>query len=425
MSCRSKRVSRSGHAITAFAVSILFLAGCSGGASDGGSSGSGGDSIKLFLSYSGDNALSPHPETLTAAQAAVMAINESGGVKGKELELVDCANRFEPEQSLVCARKGIADDVVAWVGQDDQQSEQTLPLLASKGIPSIGLYSYSNPADYASPASFPLNAGAAGPTLATPYMLQQLGLNSALSQACEYPGCALLAEMMSTYGPAYNVDVVGDFIEVPNAGLPDYAPAAQRTKGLDPEAVVQIISGGPAIGLVKAGHDVGFNAVYSSNPQVIAEDEASENGPLLEGYLTPASFPSPRSYAEWPVMQQYVDDRGALDGVSGEEWINGTTLSRSWTNDVDAWLSVYAAAQAIELIPGDEVNAAALMEVLNDPSTRIDLFGFQEWTPGAPGPEGYKRMPQMTAYFNKITDGKVTGMDIKPFDIVPMVKQHG
>jgi ABC-type branched-subunit amino acid transport system substrate-binding protein len=411
--------------MTALAVATLFLTGCSGAASGSGSSGSGGDTIKLFLSYSGDNALSPHPETLTAAQAAVAAINKAGGVKGQELELVDCANRFEPEQSLVCAREGIAEDIVAWVGQDDQQSEQSLPLLASKGIPSIGLYSYSNPADYTSPASFPLNAGSAGATLATPYMLQQLGLTSALSQACEYPGCALLAEMISTYGPAYDVDVAPEFIEIPNAGLPDYAPAAQRTKGVDPDAVVQIISGGPAIALIKAGRDVGFDAVFSANPQVIAEDEAAENGALLEGYLTPASFPSPRSYTEWPIMQQYIDDRGALDGVGGEEWIEGTSLSRSWTNDVDAWLSVYAAAQAIELIPGDEITSASLLEVLNDPSTRIDLFGFQEWTPGVAGPAGYERIPQMTAYFNEIKDGKVAGMDIKPLDIAAMIKQHG
>jgi ABC-type branched-subunit amino acid transport system substrate-binding protein len=407
-------------AVAAMTASALVLSGCSGQA---GSEGSG-NTIKVFLSYAGENAINSHPQTLLGAEAAVKAINANGGVKGRQIELVACDNRFEAQQALVCARQGSAKDIVAWVGQDDIQSDQSLPLLAAAGIPSVGLFSYSNPADFTSSASFPITAGATASNLGIPHVLEQLGVKRVMSQACEYPACGILAEQISTFGPEFGLDVAPESLEVPNAGLPDYSPAVQKTKGTGPEAVVQILSGGTSIALIKAARDIGFEPLYAGNPQAITEKEAAQNGELLEGYLTPAAFPSPRAHADWPIMQKYIQDRGAHAGVTGEEWIADAVLDTSWNNDINAWLSVYALAKAVELIPGDDVTAKTLTDTLNASNTSIDLFGFQTWTPGVAGPAGYERMPQMVSYFNEIKGGKIAAMDLAPFDLVPMLNKN-
>ncbi|MGC0237805.1 hypothetical protein [Arthrobacter sp. SD76] len=122
-------------------------------------------------------------------------------------------------------------------------------------------------------------------------------------------------------------------------------------------------------------------------------------------------------------MQKYIQDRGAHAGVTGEEWIADAVLDTSWNNDINAWLSVYALAKAVELIPGDDVTAKTLTDTLNASDTSIDLFGFQTWTPGVAGPAGYERMPQMVSYFNEIKGGKIAAMDLAPFDLVPMLNK--
>jgi ABC-type branched-subunit amino acid transport system substrate-binding protein len=365
---------------------------------------------------------SSKPNVGNAAKAAVDAINKDGGVKGSQLELVQCKNLFDQGPALDCARKGTSDDILAWVGQDDLFTDQTLPILEQANVPSIGLGTSGSPSDFTSPMSFPLSAGVSGAILSTPLMLKELGHKSITPVECEYPACKNNGKLMRDFAPPYNIDVTSP-VEILNLGMPDYSPLAQRVKDMDADAVEFISSAGPALGLMKALADIGHKPALAANPQTIGENDAAENGELLENFLNPSAYPSPREYKKYPMMEQFVNDMAAFEGKSVENYLDAVVYDRSWMNDVQAWQGVYAAAAAIEAIPGDEVTRETLLKVLNDPSTSLNLMEFVTWTPGVAGPEGYERMPQMRTYFTTFKDGKAVDLDIpQNVDLVPTIK---
>lgn len=427
MTTMFSRVRRSGVAAVALS-SAIVLSACSGGGTTAGGGGGGehGDSIEIFLTHPGNNALSPMEGVPPAVQAAVKAVNDAGGVKGRQLKLIECNNNLDAAQSMSCAQKAVDDDVVALVGQTDLSSADTLPILEAAGIPSVGLYSYNVPYDAESPASYPLNGGSAQGYLATPYVMQQKGLKSLVVQACEYPSCGAPASDMTKLGPLYGIDVKGT-VNVMNAGMPDYSPVATKTKSFAPDTVVQIIAPGTATGAARASAGVGFNPQYVANQQSVGEREIAAAEGLFKNTLLVGAFPSPRSQ-DIPISKQYATEMGAFNnGQTAQEWLDSVVFTTSAFNAFNGWLSVHALAAAIELIPGDEVTASTLTKVLNDRTTKIDLFGLGDWTPGVPGPSPYPRFTNMTTYvmYSDENSRLQTDMGIKPFDAHPMVEQLG
>jgi ABC-type branched-subunit amino acid transport system substrate-binding protein len=409
--------------VLAALAAVTLTTACAGGGNTPSADNAGldGDPIKIFVTYPGDNPLSPMPEIPDAAKAAVKAINEAGGVKDRPLELIECNNNFDPAQALDCARQAVSDGVVALVGQTDISTLDTLPVLEAGGIPSVGLYSYNNPIDGQSPASYPLNGGSGQAYLALPQVMKDSGLTSLVIQTCEYPSCVTPAADLTTMGPDYGVDVKGT-IEVLNAGLPDYSPVATKTKSLDPEAVVQIISFGPSVAAARAAADIGFEPQYIGNQQSMGEREIADGEGLYTGILLSGPFPSPRTQ-ELEISKQYVAERAAYDGVSADQWLEELEMTNASFNEENAWLAVHAFAEAAALIEGDEVTSETLTAVLNDPATSIPLYDLTTWTPGVPGAEPYPRYTNMTNWVMVADDnGQLQTADIEPFDVVPLLE---
>jgi Periplasmic binding protein len=158
MSWRDRAVCRIGVA----AAAGVLLAACS--SSGGGAAGSGpsaaapklnGSPIKLGM------IMNPIylPFAAQGGQAAIAAINATGGVKGRPLELDVCNNQQNANAAAACARQFVNDSsVVATVGDGNSFGSESNPALASAKIAGIG----TNPlgaGDYASPRIFALANG--------------------------------------------------------------------------------------------------------------------------------------------------------------------------------------------------------------------------------------------------------------------------
>ena len=146
------------------AAAAVLLAACSSGGGGGGTGGSGpsvaglksnGSPITLGIILNSVYL----PFVPQGAQAAIAAINATGGVKGHRLELDVCDNQQNPNAAAACARGFVNDSsVIATAGDESSYGSETNPPLASAKIAGIG----TNPlgtGDYASPRVFAFSNG--------------------------------------------------------------------------------------------------------------------------------------------------------------------------------------------------------------------------------------------------------------------------
>ena len=75
------------------------------------------------------------PEVAPAAEAAVKAINATGGIKGRPLKIVSCDNHFTSAGSAACWQQYAGNSsIVALVGGDDCFTDQSLAIIKASGL---------------------------------------------------------------------------------------------------------------------------------------------------------------------------------------------------------------------------------------------------------------------------------------------------
>ena len=119
----------------------LGLAGCAGGVPGGQSSNTDGPAtIKIGLNYelSGDVATYGQ-DSVQGAKMAVEAVNAAGGVKGKQVELVQYDTKSEPAEATTLATKLMTQDkVLAIIGPATSGSfKATIPVANKNKVPVI------------------------------------------------------------------------------------------------------------------------------------------------------------------------------------------------------------------------------------------------------------------------------------------------
>lgn len=126
--------------LTSITLAALVAAGCKPGDSAGGGAGGGGDVIKIgeYASLTGSEAAfgqSSHKGTALAVEE----INKSGGLLGKQIELVTEDNQSKAGESATIAKKFISrDKVVAVLGEvASGRSLEAAPICQAAGIPMV------------------------------------------------------------------------------------------------------------------------------------------------------------------------------------------------------------------------------------------------------------------------------------------------
>ena len=149
----------------AAAVMLLSACGSSSSSSSGSSGGASSDPIKIGMfatTSAGSASAFVNTWSVDGVQAGVKAINDAGGINGRQLELTVCDNAGDPNRDATCARDAVTDEWVAVVGGFDPYAPaQTLPVLEAANIPYVG-YLQGTPIEYQSPVSFPVEIGTVG-----------------------------------------------------------------------------------------------------------------------------------------------------------------------------------------------------------------------------------------------------------------------
>lgn len=123
----------------------IGLSGCNGGSTSGGTTGTGGnasgDTVKIGLVASQNGELKPWGEdSVKGARLAVKEFNASGGLNGKQIELLIGDSQSKPEQGKSAAEKLMSDGVIALVGEVASGiTAQIAEAAEEKGVPVVSI----------------------------------------------------------------------------------------------------------------------------------------------------------------------------------------------------------------------------------------------------------------------------------------------
>ena len=97
----------------------------------------------------------------TSPRAAVVQINNDGGLGGHELKLITCNDSADPNKAADCARQAVDEGVAALVGGFTANGDAIMPILEEAGIPWFGPPGISS-AELSSANSYPITSGVLG-----------------------------------------------------------------------------------------------------------------------------------------------------------------------------------------------------------------------------------------------------------------------
>ena len=132
------------------------MPGAPGSSGSSGSSEVSGGTIKIggFFDITGPVDSSVERDTV---RAYMQAVNQTGGINGRQVEYVWCDSKYDASAAHSCAQYLIAQNVLAVVGLTAPLGENNeIKTITSAGIPVIG--GLGTPAEYSDPLSFPVSA---------------------------------------------------------------------------------------------------------------------------------------------------------------------------------------------------------------------------------------------------------------------------
>ena len=99
------------------------------------------------------------PDTLWTVDAYFDAVNAGGGINGYKFDVIACNDQFSQNVAAACARKAVADHVIAVVAPSEENGAQVIPILQKAGIPYLSGEATAI-TDLQNSDSFPFDGGA-------------------------------------------------------------------------------------------------------------------------------------------------------------------------------------------------------------------------------------------------------------------------
>ncbi|MGP3922604.1 ABC transporter substrate-binding protein [Streptomyces sp. 8N616] len=357
------------------------------------------------------------------AQAYARWINSRGGLGGRELKVLTCNERNDTVNAGRCARRAIAENVVAVVGSYSQHGRSFMSQLEASGIPYIGGYGATDE-EFTSPLSYPVNGGMA--TLLA-------GNGRQLARGCDrislvrpdtiagdqMPSLLNAGLRAARHTPASDVRAPED--------ATDYTPQAESAlarAGADPALLgtgtYAATAGGAcvtaALGdrtdtffdsfrrLQEEGQKVKIASVLGSVQQALVTRTGGKSSPL-EGASVTGWYPA-ASDPRWEPMREVVNKH-----AFGDNRIDPADPGVQTT-----WIAYTVLRAAVESLGGGDVTARSVRRTLDG---RIGDDGVDT---GGLTPKLSWRYEDMLAVrgFPRITNAMVTYQEVRGGRLVPV-----
>jgi ABC-type branched-subunit amino acid transport system substrate-binding protein len=319
-------------------------------------------------------------------------VNANGGINGRPLEAKFCDAKGTPTDAAACARKAVADNAVAVVGNFTFTGDAIVPILDKAGISYFGNCCAISAAELTTESVFPMGN----------QPLYAVGLvKRAVDDGCQningviIEGAEAFKPLMEAAAKGLNTKI-GKYVTLPATAKDYSAEVAEATDGAD--CLVMVVSETPYIAWMPAFAQSGSEArMYGPqgnlNEKVAEGFEEVTNGDVIAGMYPDIAEP------------QWEDYRGAL-----EEYEADTEQDYNSLGGMGTWAAYEGFKQVVEGMQG-ELNADTFLEAAG--KAQIDLPGMvppldftKPWNEDG-GPAGFDRLFNRCVIFSKLENGEL------------------
>jgi ABC-type branched-subunit amino acid transport system substrate-binding protein len=390
-------------AVGTFAVAAVVLTSC------GESGPSGPPPIKIGTLMATNVG---QPNWVAALKAAARDTNVHGGIKGRQVQIENCDDHFDPNAALQCAHKLINDRIVAVAGDFTEFGALQAPIFDQAGIPEVGPFVFSQE-EGTLPTSFPWQGGNTNRLAGLIFGVKRRGLHSLYIAVWDVPGERALIPLAYNVARLAGIDIVGtELIPSVATNFTPYIQAVIRSKAdafyaaMPPPAQIQFMSAArqfqPKFVVALPGGELDPRDIQ----EIGGRDAVTEND--IEFNV----IPPPSAVGLFPGLRRFHADMDAEqragDQYAGPDWRNGGALN--------TWVSIEIILRLAAGLP--TVTAESILRAL-DTSPSIDTLGLtaSPWYPHRPVPRTYPRTSVPSGWFTSQINGVETLADPTPFDL--------
>jgi branched-chain amino acid transport system substrate-binding protein len=342
-----------------------------------------------------DEALEPYPlgimtvfespvlsliDQVVAAEAAVEAFNERGGIGGHCMEITTCDTKLDPNGEIDCARQFVEDGVVATVHDTTAANPAgVIETTEPAGLPRIGISPGSE--EMSASNSYPIGAGGVGTTFMMPAQLARDGHTEIAMIHVDTPPIQALAGLLEPMLDAYGAELTAK-IPVPQ-GTTDYNQFILAAQDSGATGVMLPLGEAEAVQVIRAAEQLGSDLEFATSLGTFGQADVEALGSFADQVLFNSELPPvTASLDRWPILGDVIVDLSA----SGEAELQPDQIKSS---SFRSWLAVYALDQVVEQFGDpDDVSREAIAAAFEDASD-VEMFELiPPWTPRGGSGEG-------------------------------------
>lgn len=319
-------------------------------------------------------------DQVVAAEAAVTAFNERGGIAGHCMEITTCDTGLDPNGEIDCAREFVEGGVVATV-HDTTAANPTgvIETTEPAGLPRIGISPGSEEMGAAN--SYPIGAGGVGTTFMMPAQLARDGHTEIAMIHVDTPPIQALAGLLEPMLDAYGAELTAK-IPVPQ-GTTDYNQFILAAQDSGATGVMLPLGEAEAVQVIRAAEQLGSDLEFATSLGTFGQADVEDLGSFADQVLFNSELPPvTASLDRWPILGDVIIDLSA----SGETELEREQIKSS---SFRSWLAVYALDQVVEQFGDpDDVSREAITEAF-EAASDVEMFGLiPAWTPRGGSGEG-------------------------------------
>lgn len=351
------------------------------------------------------------PTWVASLKAAARDVNQHGGIQGRPVRIENCDDGQNPNGAQTCARKLVADHVIAVAGSLTALSMVETPILDEAGIPQVGNQAL-NPEDFTLPTAFPLDGGLYVDTAGELFGAKQRGLQSVFVVTYDNPTGKLFLGLVTQLCQAIGLNLVGQaFVPLAATNFSSYAAAAVQSHA---DLVFPQMPDPSLSGFLTASKQAGGRYALAMPYGEIPPNEMAELGGAqgpTENSVEFSGVPPVGALDVFPALRTYKADMDALL-ASGDE---AAAVGGRTGGTLEGWLAVMVIAKLAKSL--HTVSARSLLQALRTRPT-VDTLGLTApWRPGSNGPPSMPRITNGAGYFIAQKNGVDVLVDPKPFDV--------
>lgn len=358
-----------------------------------------GSPLQILTVNTLNQPIANQPEGVAAEQAAVLAINKSGGINGHPIKLTVCNNDFNPNGAVACARQAATGPYVAVVGGWYLPGDaQAVPIETASGIANIGMTAVS-PVDATAANWFPIDGGVftGYPADGTILKTYAPSVKKVTVVQTDLPSSTGAAAMV-TAGLKFAGLTQAGTVTVPFATT-DFSSYAAKIQQQQPDAVALVTSGDQGTAILKAMAQLGMNVPFIAPGQGYNATAVSAIGPMASKGLF-FSYNLPQGDATDPGVAQFLSELSAGSAAG----IPNTAAAQVTGASFESWLAIHLFAKVASGITGPVTRASVLAAMKN--ASAVSMLGIEPPYSAPPGPD--PALPRISAdhvYTLKIVNG--------------------